>query len=1356
MRGQCSKFIITIVIITILSIPIRTPYNQVVEDIGNSSKTQLAETSSTWHDDCSSTVGWASQSVSSGFDPKHPILESGTLTTSGGYLTVSGIADPVTERKGPLYIKELSDDVSISNIELFQAEVEFTYYSDTFGFLSVYLFDENKQKAVMLRLHDAWAASESHPESVFFDPGEVGDGTVHDEILFGSWTGFLRFWYDGSTGDIIGELDDGTPNQATLKTSGTFDAGRRIKYVGIQWSRHPGLAYNSDGYRLLDIQLTYEKTQPASDWLTGWNYRKSLAINGSAGAGPDYQVKVLVQYGSGIDGQEAVYCDNLCNVDFSDIRFTDDDGTTELAFWRESFYSADNATFWVRVSDDLSFSQMIYLYFGNPGVATTSDGQATFDFFDDFETGSFERWDSVNSWSISSTYARTGTYGAYGIGGVTQPFLFHNMSQTGSFLIHIDARTFDNFNTFPVLLSSDEGICYPCAFGWTNALYHTGSFQNWPSNSSLSYNTWYNLQIGIDVVNSKMHGWKDGAFMGEVIFRSDSGTIPSNITGFRPAPGTQATRYLAVDNVYIRKWIADEPSYASWGALEFEPQNGSNWLTGWMNRKSYQILGTPGAGMNYQIPIIVYFGSGTDSTNSVYCDSKCQPDFDDIRFTRSDGYSLLDYWTESVYDSDNTTFWVEVKDNLDFNTTIYMYYGNSAASTISNGTATFIFFDDFESGNFNKWDDAGSACSIESSTVFSGSYSALLPGGGSERHLWKNTDAQWSTTTFMVHVAARLIDPGTYAGYPVYWQGYSNTDTLRYGYTIFGNSLSWSYGDHTGGNIPWSSNNTYSTNVWYQMEGAIDVIGDKHYAWKDSSFMGESLLEPDGQTELMNNITTLLVAGGAFTGGDLLIDDYFVRKWIASEPVHGLWSDYESWLMGWNYRKSHEIIGSLGAGENYQMEIVVHYDHGPDSGRDVFCDRRCQSDFDDIRFTDNDGYSLLDYWTESVYDSDNATFWVEVKDNLDFDTTIYMYYGNATVSTISNGTATFIFFDDFENDALGADPNPARWWLEAAQDPDDYVRIELDPIDSSNQVVCAAETGDTVANVAWTVNFTYSGPVAIGQKFRYDLDYKGYFGVHNESSWLFIDQLENLGVNDHQWFLDQTPYDYSPAIETTTDRWFSWEYRFSPTGMTLLDRETGTVHTGGFTHVDYSDATFASIRYGLRMGANKWWTDDMYVRKFVSSEPAHGEWKGATLLSWHHDCSNSTGFVYNDTWNINWMPWVIQPGTLASDGSMLSVTSVVTGSGWHGPVFEYELPRTLRVRDIENFTAFFDVDNSLNSYLGYEGLMFGDSDRNPILFCGFHDGWADYRQGSYGISYGFLNGSRSGVGSGYPVGWTSF
>jgi len=209
-------------------------------------------------------------------------------------------------------------------------------------------------------------------------------------------------------------------------------------------------------------------------------------------------------------------------------------------------------------------------------------------------------------------------------------------------------------------------------------------------------------------------------------------------------------------------------------------------------------------------------------------------------------------------------------------------------------------------------------------------------------------------------------------------------------------------------------------------------------------------------------------------------------------------------------------------------------------------------------------------------------------------------------------------------------------------------------------------------------------------------------------------------------------------------------YYWAPNQWHTINRSIVSDYSSVFGVTDASSLEVIAINL-LNHASNgepgTFYVDDIYL----SSAEAFPK-----LENWHHDCSNTTGFVYNDEWDMNWMPWDIQNGSLTSDGSVLSVTSVVSGTGWHGPVFEYELPQVLRVRDIDNFSAFLHADNSLNAYLGYEVLMLGDSNRTPVIFFSFHDGWADYRQGSFGVAYVFTDGTYVGHGSGYPVGWTSF
>jgi hypothetical protein len=61
------------------------------------------------------------------------------------------------------------------------------------------------------------------------------------------------------------------------------------------------------------------------------------------------------------------------------------------------------------------------------------------------------------------------------------------------------------------------------------------------------------------------------------------------------------------------------------------------WLTNWTYRKSHIITGSSaGAQTNYQLGFKIYYGTGSDGTESlgattlgkVYCDSKCKTDLE--------------------------------------------------------------------------------------------------------------------------------------------------------------------------------------------------------------------------------------------------------------------------------------------------------------------------------------------------------------------------------------------------------------------------------------------------------------------------------------------------------------------------------------------------------------------------------------------------------------------------------------------------------------------------------------------------------------------------------------------------------
>ena len=121
-------------------------------------------------------------------------------------------------------------------------------------------------------------------------------------------------------------------------------------------------------------------------------------------------------------------------------------------------------------------------------------------------------------------------------------------------------------------------------------------------------------------------------------------------------------------------------------------------LVGYNYRKAIVVDQTDDLGaVNYQMKMLVGESSGATG-EQVDCGGHCLSTFNDLRFTSSDGSTLISYWIESlsgVTPNQLATVWVEVPvldDAAD--TTIYMYYGKADASAVSSGADTFKMFND--------------------------------------------------------------------------------------------------------------------------------------------------------------------------------------------------------------------------------------------------------------------------------------------------------------------------------------------------------------------------------------------------------------------------------------------------------------------------------------------------------------------------------------------------------------------------------------------------------------------------------------------------------------------------------------
>ncbi len=119
------------------------------------------------------------------------------------------------------------------------------------------------------------------------------------------------------------------------------------------------------------------------------------------------------------------------------------------------------------------------------------------------------------------------------------------------------------------------------------------------------------------------------------------------------------------------------------------------------------------ANWSYRVPVTIDNSSGGALTDfqvkvsfSTFSWTHVKTDGSDIRFTSSDGTTSIPFWIENWTYSSSADIWIKVPFVAAGSSTfVYMYYGNPAATSASNGSNTFEFFDDFGQGSidYSKW-----------------------------------------------------------------------------------------------------------------------------------------------------------------------------------------------------------------------------------------------------------------------------------------------------------------------------------------------------------------------------------------------------------------------------------------------------------------------------------------------------------------------------------------------------------------------------------------------------------------------------------------------------------------------------
>ena len=468
-----------------------------------------------------------------------------------------------------------------------------------------------------------------------------------------------------------------------------------------------------------------------TQWLSGWSYRKPHEIIGStAGAVTDYQIRIKVHYGCGIDSDEDVYL-GVYNVESgswtvdgnsykyrlkvkvteksgqdltdyqvkvtintawlvskgyatssgNEVRFTDDQGSL-LSFWRENDFNQEETIYWVKVPSIPANSTVdIYMYFDPDltGVPDASDPDSTFDFFDDFDGSSLDtnKWD-MHEWTAGSHY--------YEVVNSELHVYAYSPNDPSGYAFSTKEPIID--------LVNHPGYRIEVKSRWANLDYVRGGgdvvgvrVMDAPFGTSVSDGRGLAVNLyGDYYVVIRRYSWTSGSYSTTYSNVSDktSGTAQWVIIV------TRSSVNFSLSGTYSHSWT---PSALPQKAYYLRLYVIVDYWTNPVKTDSYFDL----------VLVRKYVDPEPEAKPETI--EKCRSDFGDIRFTADDGVTELPYWMEEKVDGDYAVFWVKVPSipASPDTATIYIYYGNPSATTTSNGEATFILFDDFETDTTDNY-----------------------------------------------------------------------------------------------------------------------------------------------------------------------------------------------------------------------------------------------------------------------------------------------------------------------------------------------------------------------------------------------------------------------------------------------------------------------------------------------------------------------------------------------------------------------------------------------------------------------------------------------------------------------------
>ena len=285
------------------------------------------------------------------------------------------------------------------------------------------------------------------------------------------------------------------------------------------------------------------------------------------------------------------------------------------------------------------------------------------------------------------------------------------------------------------------------------------------------------------------------------------------------------------------------------------------WSTAWTYRVPVTIANPPSID-GYPHREVVSFRDGM------------QADFDDIRFATDDGI-VLDYWKETYMASDSVVIWVNLPAGA---TSIWMYYGNAAATDTGSRDNAYILYDDFNGPDLDTtlWTDTTPGAHYFSNGWI---YDARSQGAGAlVSNEYVIADGEPVIVETHIHADSLPYNPGYACGFFPWFIDTANNALFWYPessswdrYVLINNAAAWRPGTSRG----------LSTGGDYYSTWIITPISQTHAVSGSASYTDVF----SGTTGITNHRMQILGGDNVPTGRIMRMDWIRVRKYVETEPT---------------------------------------------------------------------------------------------------------------------------------------------------------------------------------------------------------------------------------------------------------------------------------------------------------------------------------------------------------------------------------------------------------------------------------------------------------------------------------------